>query len=163
MSVPRLKMGAALVLCAPFIPLLFQGEEFGATTPFLYFTHHDEELGRSVSEGRRREFAEFGWNPAEIPDPQDPATFQRSKLDWTEMEREPHASLLEWHRQLIELRKSAPELTDGRLDRVGVEFWEDEGRLTLRRGAVSVACSLRKETVSVERALACDEGFRLRT
>jgi maltooligosyltrehalose trehalohydrolase len=151
MSVPRLKMGAALVLCAPFIPLLFQGEEFAATTPFLYFTNHEEELGRRVSEGRRQEFAEFGWNPAEIPDPQDPATFQRSKLDWTEMKREPHASILQWHRQLIELRKSAPELTDGRLDRVRVEFCEDEGKLTLRRGAVSVAWNLSEDSVDVTR------------
>jgi maltooligosyltrehalose trehalohydrolase len=149
MNVPRLKMGAALVLCSPFIPLLFQGEEYAATTPFLYFTNHDDELGRIVSEGRRREFAEFGWNPAEIPDPQDPATFQRSKLDWTEMEREPHASILEWHRQLIQLRKSAPELTDGRLDRVGVKFCEDERRLTLRRGGVALACNLAEGSVNV--------------
>ncbi|HLH44981.1 MAG TPA: malto-oligosyltrehalose trehalohydrolase [Bryobacteraceae bacterium] len=141
MSLAQLKTGAALVLCSAFIPLLFQGEEYGATTPFLYFTNHDEDLGRSVSEGRRREFAAFGWNPAEIPDPQDPATFQRSKLDWKEMEREPHAGILEWHRRLIELRKSAPELTDGRLDRVRVEFCEDAKKLTLCRGRVAVACN----------------------
>ena len=149
MSVPRLKMGAALVLCAPFIPLLFQGEEYAATTPFLYFTNHDEDLGRKVSEGRRREFAAFGWNPAEIPNPQDPATFESSKLDWTEMEREPHASIFQWHRRLIELRKSALELTDGRLNRVRVEVCEDEGKLTLRRGRVAVACNFFEDSVTV--------------
>jgi maltooligosyltrehalose trehalohydrolase len=149
MSVAQLRIGAALVLCAPFIPLLFQGEEYGATAPFLYFTNHDEELGRMASEGRRREFAEFGWRPEEIPDPQDPATFQRSKLDWTEMEREPHRSILECYREFIELRKSAPELTDGRLDRVGVEFCEDERRLTLRRGRVAVACNFSEASVII--------------
>ena len=149
MSVPRLKMGAALVLCAPFIPLLFQGEEYAATTPFLYFTNHDEDLGRKVSEGRRREFAAFGWNPAEIPNPQDPATFESSKLDWTEMEREPHASIFQWHRRLIELRKWAPELTDGRLNRVRVEFCEDEGKLTMRRGRVAVACDFSEDLVTL--------------
>ena len=151
MSVPRLKMGAAMVLCAPFIPLLFQGEEYGATTPFLYFTNHDEELGRKVSEGRQQEFAAFGWNPAEISDPQDPATFQRSKLDWMEMEREPHAGILDWHRQLIELRKSAPELTDGRLEGVEVDFDEQKRRLMLRRGPVRVACDLCDDSVTWSR------------
>src|ERR1700722_13382288 len=61
MSIARLKIGAAIVLCAPFIPMLFQGEEFGADTPFQYFTNHEEpELAKAVSEGRRKEFAAFG-------------------------------------------------------------------------------------------------------
>ena len=85
MSDGRLRVAAALLLTSPFVPLLFQGEEWGATTPFQYFTDHtDPELGRAVSEGRRREFAAFGWDPQAVPDPQDPATFERSKLDWTE-------------------------------------------------------------------------------
>ena len=86
----RLKIAAALVLTSPFIPLLFQGEEWGASTPFQYFTDHDDpELGRAVREGRRVEFAGFGWAPEAIPDPQDPATFARSKLDWQERARSP--------------------------------------------------------------------------
>ena len=120
MNVGRLKIGAAIVLCAPFIPMLFQGEEFGADTPFQYFTNHEEpELARAVSEGRRREFAAFGWKAADIPDPQDPETFSRSKVNWTELEREPHASLLAWHKQLIALRRRTPEFADGRLDQRG--------------------------------------------
>jgi maltooligosyltrehalose trehalohydrolase len=90
MNLGRLKIGAALVLTAPFIPMLFQGEEWGATSPFLYFTdHQDSELGRNVTEGRRREFTAFGWNPKEIPDPQAVETFERSKLNWSERDEEP--------------------------------------------------------------------------
>ena len=123
--------------------MLFQGEEWGASTPFQYFTdHQDPELGRAVSEGRRREFAAFGWSPEEVPDPQDPATFARSKLDWAESGREPHASILEWHRRLIALRRTHEELTDGRLDLVDVEVSESCEWLRLRRGRITVAVNL---------------------
>jgi maltooligosyltrehalose trehalohydrolase len=105
-ATPKLKAIAALVLLSPFVPLLFQGEEWGARTPFLYFTdHEDAELGRLVSAGRAREFEAFRWG-GEIPDPQDVSTFERSKLDWAEMARPPHAEILEWYRALIALRKS---------------------------------------------------------
>jgi maltooligosyltrehalose trehalohydrolase len=147
MNPDRLKIGAALVLCSPFIPMLFQGEEFAASTPFRYFTHHQNpELARAVSEGRRQEFAAFGWPPEDVCDPQNPETFARSKLDWSECTREPHASLLDWHRRLIALRRTIPALSDGRLDRVEVQFDERQQWLVLRRGPVAVACSLAKET-----------------
>ena len=143
MSVGRLKIGAALVICAPFVPMIFQGEEFAASTPFLYFTNHgDQELGRAVSEGRRSEFAAFGWKRDDVPDPQDPATFRRSKLDWTEPQREPHAEMLDWYRRLFELRRSIPALTDGRMDRVKVRFDEQEGWLAVQRGAIHVFCNV---------------------
>ena len=143
MRIGRLKIGAALVLSAPFIPLLFQGEEWGATTPFHYFTaHEDPELGRAVSEGRRHEFAAFGWASEAIPDPQAPDTYARSKLDWSELEREPHASLLEWHRSLIRLRRRTPALSDGRLDEVRVRVDEEARWLIMERGPVTVACNL---------------------
>jgi maltooligosyltrehalose trehalohydrolase len=139
----RLLIGAALVLTAPFVPMLFQGEEWGARTPFLYFTDHaDPALGQAVREGRRREFAAFGWDPADIPDPQSPETFARSKLDWSEIGREPHARLLEWHRRLIALRRGAADLTDGRLDQVGVSLDEDARWLAVERGAFTVAANL---------------------
>jgi maltooligosyltrehalose trehalohydrolase len=150
MSAGRLKIAAALVLTAPFIPTLFQGEEWGATSPFLYFTDHDDpELARNVTEGRRREFAAFGWNPEEIPDPQAVETFERSKLNWTERDEEPHAGLLAWHRRLIELRREIPALSDGRLDRVGVNFDEEGKWLVVRRGPVAVACNLNQMTRQV--------------
>ncbi|HUZ43601.1 MAG TPA: malto-oligosyltrehalose trehalohydrolase [Acidimicrobiales bacterium] len=145
MSVGRLKVAAALVLCSPFVPMLFQGEEWGASTPFQYFTAHpDPELGRAVSEGRRSEFESFGWEPEDVPDPQDPATFLRSKLDWSELTRPPHAELLAWHRQLIALRRRRPELTDGRLDRVEIHHGPDW--LSCRRGGVLVAMNIGDET-----------------
>jgi maltooligosyltrehalose trehalohydrolase len=142
-SAGRLHVAAVLVLASPFVPLLFQGEEWGATTPFQYFTdHEDPELGEAVSAGRRREFAAFGWSPEDVPDPQDPATFERSKLDWSEAERQPHRGLLEWYRRLIRLRREVPELAAGRLDRVRTSY-DEEGRwLVVERGGVTVACNL---------------------
>ena len=144
----RLEVGAALVLTSPFGPLLFQGEEWGATTPFQYFTdHEDPELGRAVSAGRRREFAAFGWCPEDVPDPQEPATFERSRLDWTEPARQPHRDLLDWHRLLIRLRREVPDLADGRLDRVRTSYDEDGRWLVAERGEVAVACNLGSDEV----------------
>ncbi len=80
-SLGRAKIAAALELTAPFVPMIFQGEEWAASSPFQYFTDHEEELGRLVSEGRTKEFAAFGWDPKEIPDPQAGETFERSKLE----------------------------------------------------------------------------------
>ena len=142
-STGRLKIAAALVLTSPFVPLLFHGEEWGASTPFQYFTdHEDPELGRAVSEGRRSEFAAFGWSAEEVPDPQDPATYVRSRLDWRELAHEPHASILDWHRRLIRLRRQLPALADGRMDQVRVRFDEDAHWFVLERGPVTVACNL---------------------
>jgi len=105
LGVPQLKAIAALTLLAPFVPLLFQGEEWGAKTPFLYFTdHQDPELGRRVAEGRSREFSAFRWQGA-VPNPQEAATFERSKLNWSELSAPRHADLLEWYRKLISIRR----------------------------------------------------------
>jgi maltooligosyltrehalose trehalohydrolase len=143
----RLRLAAALLLTSPFVPLLFQGEEWGASTPFQYFTGHaDPELGKTVSAGRRREFAHFGWDPAEVPDPQDPATFERSVLDWAEAGKEPHASLLAWYRSLIELRRQTPALTDPRLDRTQVDYDEAARWLVVRRAPVVIASNLSVST-----------------
>jgi len=147
MSLGRLKAGAALVLTSPFVPMLFQGEEWGAGTPFLYFTDHREpELARAVRDGRRREFAAFGWRPDEIPDPQAPATFERSKLRWSEISHPPHLELLDWHRQLIRLRRAEPALTDGRLELVRAQGDEQARWLTVQRGAITAACNLAAAT-----------------
>jgi maltooligosyltrehalose trehalohydrolase len=148
--------------------MLFQGEEWGASAPFLYFTdHEDRELGRKVTEGRRREFAAFGWRAEEIPDPQAHETFERSRLDWNERGKEPHAGLLAWHRRLIELRREIPALSDGAP--VGARFDESALWFTLRRGPITIACNLRNvaQPVPVEEAsrsevlLASDESVRL--
>lgn len=101
----QLKAIAALMLLSPFVPMLFQGEEWGARTPFLFFTDHDEKLGQLVAEGRAREFSAFKWQ-GEVPNPQSLDTFLRSKLDWSELSQPEHADLLEWHTQLIRLRRA---------------------------------------------------------
>ena len=103
------RAAAALLLLAPETPLLFMGQEWAASTPFLYFTDHGDELGRLVTAGRRREFETFSaFSDPEaltrIPDPQSEATFQASRLNWDEIDREPHASMLRLYRALIALR-----------------------------------------------------------
>ncbi|MFO7983853.1 MAG: malto-oligosyltrehalose trehalohydrolase [Desulfuromonadales bacterium] len=142
LSTSELKIGAALVLTSPFVPLLFQGEEWGAATPFLYFTDHpDPELGKAVQKGRRKEFAAFGWDPNEIPDPQDEATFARSRLDWAEQAWKPHDEILAWHRSLIRIRRRFAALTDCRMEQTSACFDEAERWLILKRGTVRVVCN----------------------
>jgi maltooligosyltrehalose trehalohydrolase len=138
----RLRIGAALLLTAPYVPLLFAGEEWGASAPFPYFSsHEDPELGHAVSVGRRSEFAAFGWDADAVPDPQAPATFASAVLDWDERSREPHAGLVTWYRELVALRRREPALRDG--DRAAVRVEGDaSGRLTVRRGPVVVAVNL---------------------
>ncbi|MGH9189611.1 MAG: malto-oligosyltrehalose trehalohydrolase [Acidimicrobiales bacterium] len=144
------KVAAALVMLGPCVPMVFQGEEWGAGSPFLYFTDHEHELGRLVSEGRRRELASFGWDPDDVPDPQAPETFDRSRLDWAEMLRPPHSDMLDWYRRLIHVRGSLPSVgVDGTFDEVSVRFDEDAGWLILDRGPVSVVCNFGKAPVRV--------------
>ncbi len=141
----RLRAGVALLLLSPFPPMLFQGEEFAASTPFQFFTEHEEELGRAVTRGRKREFAAFGWDEASIPDPQDPATFERSKLRWEEAESGRGASLLAWYRSLIRLRRAFPSLSDARMGRVRTLVDEQRQWLRFERGPVAVACNFSRQ------------------
>jgi maltooligosyltrehalose trehalohydrolase len=109
-SFEALKLSAAAVLLSPFVPLLFMGEEYGESAPFLYFTSHgDAGLIEAVRTGRQEEFATFRWQ-GEIPDPQDESTFMRSKLDWELREKDLNRVLLEFYRELIRIRKSLPAL-----------------------------------------------------
>ncbi len=137
-----LKIGAALVMTSAFVPMLFQGEEWGASTPFLYFTdHRDFELGEAVKHGRRKEFAAFGWESEEIPDPQAKETFAQSRLNWEERQEENSRHMLAWHQSLIALRRRLSPLTDGEIGRVSVLFDETERWLIMTRGPVLVACN----------------------
>jgi malto-oligosyltrehalose trehalohydrolase len=143
-----LKVGAGLVLTGPYTPMLFMGEEWGADTPWQYFTDHiDPWLADAVAEGRQNEFKDFGWAADDVPNPQDKATFLRSKLDWAQRDREPHVRILAWYRELLALRRTRPELTDPRLDRVTVDFDEDARWLTVRRGCLRIAANLGTGTV----------------
>ena len=165
----RAKIAAALLLTSPFVPMLFQGEEWGASSPFLYFTDHDDaDLGRAVSEGRRREFAAFGWRPDEVPDPQDPATFEASRLPWAEVSDPAHADLLVWHRDLIVLRRSRAGLGTGPRADVHVEVDEQARWLVAHRRAARVAVAVnlagegRVVPVDGRLLLASDAGCEVR-
>jgi maltooligosyltrehalose trehalohydrolase len=137
-----------VVLLGPFVPMLFAGEEFAASTPFQYFTDfQDRELGRLVSEGRRKEFAAFGWAPEDVPDPQAEETFLRSKLRWEEVGEGEHAEMLDWYRRLIDLRHQEPALTCGKLERVQVTFDEVRKWLRMSRGPIEVVFNAGVEKV----------------
>jgi maltooligosyltrehalose trehalohydrolase len=145
-----LKVGAALMLTSPFTPMLFMGEEWGAATPWLFFTSHPEpELAVATGAGRLEEFAAHGWGAVDVPDPQDPATFSRSKLDWSELGKPEHHELFGFYRQLIALRRAHPGLTDPRLDRVSVAYDESARWVVIRRGGYAVAVNLAGEPQQV--------------
>ena len=149
----RAKIAAAVVFTAPFVPLIFQGEEWAASTPFLYFAdHRDPELADSVRTGRRDEFVRFGWDPAHIPDPQAPDTFERSRLPWDERRQGEHADMLEWHRALIALRQATPALLDPRLSQVSCRYDPDAGWFVIDRGGIGIAFNLAANPVQLELA-----------
>jgi len=146
----QLAVKAALVLGSPYTAMLFMGEEWGASSPFQFFSSHPEpELARATAEGRKAEFAEHGWDADEVPDPQDPLTFERSKLAWDEIDAGEHARLHDVYRGLIALRRAEPDFADPWLDHLGVDYDEDQRWIVLRRGAFAVACNLGTEAVSV--------------
>ena len=142
----RVKIAAALVMTGPFVPLIFQGEEWAASSPFLFFTDHEKELGKLVSEGRKKEFAAFGWKPEEIPDAQDEKTFARSRLKWEEIAEPGHAGMLGWYRELIALRKSDEDFVSSA---VKVEFSENDRWLTMERGRYLTAVSVAESEVAL--------------
>ena len=134
-----LRVGAALVLTGPFTPLLWMGEEWAASTPWQFFTSHSQpEQAAATWQGRLEEFAAHGWSPADVPDPQDPATLVRSTLDWKEPEREEHAGMLGWYRRLVALRRERAELTDPRLNLVRVDHDSSDRWLVVSRGGLRV-------------------------
>ncbi|MET8086145.1 malto-oligosyltrehalose trehalohydrolase [Micromonospora sp. NPDC005237] len=141
LSPSLLRVGATLLMTAPFTPMLFMGEEWAASTPWQFFTSHPEpELASAVRTGRRREFASHGWPEGDVPDPQDPETFVRSRLDWAELDKPEHASMLSFYRRLIALRRSLPDLSDPRLHEVSVQHGDQF--LLMRRGDTLVVANL---------------------
>jgi maltooligosyltrehalose trehalohydrolase len=140
----RAELGAVLTLLGPSVPMLFQGEEWAASSPFLYFTdHHEPELARAVREGRKHEFAAYGWPEDAVPDPQAPETFGKSKLNFSELEQPLHASVLATYKALIRLRQR-PELTS---TRVRVKADEKRGTLILEREHSRVCVNFGAEPV----------------
>ncbi len=139
-DIERVKIGAALTILSRFVPMLFQGEEWGASTPFQFFTdHRDAHVAEATMKGRANSFGDYGLHPEQIPNPQDAKTFERSKLDWSDLEKNEHASVLAWHRGLIALRHSVPGF--GKSAAAEVTFDADAQWLVMRHSGVAVACN----------------------
>lgn len=171
LSPDRLAVAAVLTLTAPGTPMLFMGEEWGASTPWQFFTSHPEpELGRAVAEGRTAEFARMGWDRDAVPDPQDPDTFARSHLDWSELDDPQHARMLALYRDLVMLRRQCPALTDPDSTHTAVEVRETDGTPERRvyridRGDLSVLVNLASTSQGFDvgartRVLLSTSGFR---
>lgn len=130
-----LKLAASALFLSPYVPLLFMGEEYGEQSPFLFFTDfEDPTLQAAVSRGRREEFAAFGWT-GEVPDPQHPSSFTRSKLDWSLRREPPHCWLLEYYRTLLALRREVPALGVGRKRRLQTQEPDGHTLVVFRRGS----------------------------
>jgi maltooligosyltrehalose trehalohydrolase len=152
------KVAAGILMTAPFVPLIFQGEEFAASTPFLYFAdHEDPEMAKLVSAGRKREFAAFGFAEREVPDPEARDTFERCKLNWREIGGGRHAEMLEWYRTLIRLRRRSYSLNDGQAGHTSVRCSEPDRWLVMDRGGVQVLVNLGEQDASFD----VPEGFRV--
>lgn len=146
----QLAVKAALALGSPYTAMLFMGEEWGSSSPFQFFSSHPEpELARATAEGRKKEFAEHGWDADEIPDPQDPQTFLRSKLKWDEIDEGDHGRLRQLYRELIALRHNESDLADPWLDNLRVDYDEAAKWIVMHRGALSIACNLGTDAATV--------------
>ena len=132
-SFDRYRTAVALFLCSPYLPLLFMGEEFAETAPFLFFTSHgDPAVAQATREGRRLEFEEFA-QAGGFADPQTPDTFERSKITWSLIDEPEHSAMLRFYCELIALRKRWPCLNNGRKDLTSVQFDEEHRRLRMDR------------------------------
>jgi maltooligosyltrehalose trehalohydrolase len=152
------KIAAGIVLTAPTVPLLFQGEEYAASTPFLYFADHDDpEMAKAVAEGRKKEFAAFGFDSQEIPNPEARETFEHSKLNWQEVNEGHHKEMLEWYRALIHLRRNSTWLNDGDRGHTRIHSDDENRWMVMDRGGVQILVNLGEEEALVE----LPEGFNI--
>jgi maltooligosyltrehalose trehalohydrolase len=148
-----LACGAAIVLLGPYTPMIFMGEEWAASSPWQFFASFpDPELADAVRTGRRREFGRHGWGESEVPDPMDIATFERSKLDWSELDADDHRNILDLHKSLIALRREHPELSDPSLDNFSVEVADDDSWLVMHRGRFQVRVDFAAGSIDVTSA-----------
>ncbi len=136
-TLEQYKLASGAVLLSPFVPLLFMGDEYAEPAPFQYFVSHSEpDLIEAVRRGRKEEFSEFEWK-GEPPDPQDEATFLRSKLQYELRDEPPHRVMLDFHRQLIHLRRTIPSLCGLNKSNMDVLSLDDEQVLIVRRWEAS--------------------------
>jgi maltooligosyltrehalose trehalohydrolase len=147
----QLAVAAVITLLSPFTPMIFMGEEWGARTPWQFFTSHPEpELADLIRTGRFSEFAAMDWDLSAVPDPQDPATFERSKLNWAELDSERSAQLLELNQRLIRLRRDHPDLTDPRFDHSTTSSDHLRGWLLVERGQMIIVANFSDELAKIE-------------
>jgi maltooligosyltrehalose trehalohydrolase len=140
----QLKIAALITGLAPFTPMIFMGEEWGASTPWQFFTSHPEaDLAEAVVTGRTEEFAKMGWDLDTVPDPQARSTFERSKLDWSEREQGGHAELLAFVSEVLRLRRTYSEFTDPRFGLGAATADDEEGTLVVERGSVFFVINFR--------------------
>jgi maltooligosyltrehalose trehalohydrolase len=134
-DVERIKLASAAILLAPYVPMLFMGEEYADESPFFYFvSHSDKELIKSVQEGRRKEFEAFGFDK-NIPDPQDENTFNQSKIHWEKRKEGHHLIILNWHKELIRLRKASSAFINFQKRDVQAQVIRDKAFILLRHSA----------------------------
>jgi maltooligosyltrehalose trehalohydrolase len=153
-SPQKVRLAAAAMIFAPFLPMLFMGEEYGETAPFQYFTSHgDPELIEAVRKGRHEEFDDFVWQ-GQPPDPHDEETFTRSRLNWTLLHHGEHAALRELYRLLLATRRETPALRSLDLKSVAARADDDKQVLLVRRWSgddqVLLAFNFSEETQSVD-------------
>ncbi|HEY5951426.1 MAG TPA: malto-oligosyltrehalose trehalohydrolase [Kofleriaceae bacterium] len=156
-GIPRAQIAAALLLTSPFVPMLFQGEEWAASTPFLYFAQLESaELRAAVRDGRRNEHGLHGVTP---PDPDDPKTRDRSVLRWDERSSDEHAAMLAWYRALIAARHTHSELRDPSPD--STRYRERDGLIEIRRGDFMLLCNFseKPQHADIRKVLAASMGL----
>lgn len=147
----QLGIAAMITLLSPFTPMVFMGDEWGASTPWQFFSSHPEhELGEAVAKGRIEEFAEMDWDTTDVPNPQDPETFHRSHLDWSELASGAHAELLALNTELLRVRRSYPDLTDPRFDHGHATSSDEEGWLKVERGDIVIVANFSGTPSEVE-------------
>jgi maltooligosyltrehalose trehalohydrolase len=140
-----------VTLLSPFTSMIFMGEEWGASTPWRFFTSHPEpELAEMVRAGRLDEFAQMEWDTSEVPDPQDPRTFEVSRLDWSELEKSDHAELLALIKRLIEIRHTYPDFTDPRFDQGHAVSDDEAGWLFIERGEMIMVVNFSGNSTEVD-------------
>lgn len=153
-DIAAVKIGAALTLLTPFTPLLFQGEDWNASAPFLFFAdcHGDAKLSEGVEKGRKMAAESLGWNAEEAPDPGERETFERSKLDWTELEADGNRDVLRWYQTLIALRS---KLDGFQHEKPEVSADAAARCFTIKLGPLVIVCNLGEVdwVASIERAL----------
>ncbi|AFL87184.1 malto-oligosyltrehalose trehalohydrolase [Terriglobus roseus DSM 18391] len=138
----KAKLAAAVVMTAPFLPMIFMGEEWAAATPWMYFADfQDEDLRKNVRDGRKRDFQHFGWSE-DVPNPEDPATVEASKLKWSELEDPKHDEMFRWYRDLIHLRRRTLALNLGDFSRMVVHHSEEDRWIYTDRGNIRTMINL---------------------